>query len=170
MNLTISRPAFVTSGLLLVDVIVKRTGWWLCLVLFAVGCSAATPGTSQVDDVAGDTSPGATEGASLSPPEPTGRTRVVLLGTGTPGAEPDRSGPATAVVVDETAYLIDFGPGVVRQAAAAAAAGVTALRPPNLRIGFLTHLHSDHTAGYPDVVLTPWVLGRRAPLQSLIDT
>ncbi len=164
MNLTISRPAFVTSGLLLVDVIVKRTGWWLCLVLFAVGCSAATPGTSQVDDVAGDTSPGATEGASLSPPEPTGRTRVVLLGTGTPGAEPDRSGPATAVVVDETAYLIDFGPGVVRQAAAAAAAGVTALRPPNLRIGFLTHLHSDHTAGYPDVVLTPWVLGRRAPL------
>ena len=41
---------------------------------------------------------------------------------------------------------------------------MTALRPPNLRSGFLTHLHSDHTAGYPDVVLTPWVLGRRAPL------
>ncbi|GIT68114.1 MAG: hypothetical protein Ct9H300mP25_15860 [Acidobacteriota bacterium] len=49
--------------------------------------------------------------------------------------------------VDETAYLIDFGPGVVRQAAAAAAAGVTALRPPNLRIGFLTHLHSDQRPG-----------------------
>ena len=128
-------------------------------MLFAVGCGSSPPETSQGDDVSGDTLPTATETASLLPPEPTGRTRVVLLGTGTPGAEPDRSGPATAVVVDETAYLIDFGPGVVRQAAAAAAAGVTALRPPNLRIGFLTHLHSDHTAGYPDVVLTPWVLG-----------
>ena len=108
-------------------------------MLFAVGCSASPPETSQGDDVSGDTLPTATETASLLPPEPTGRTRVVLLGTGTPGAEPDRSGPATAVVVDETAYLIDFGPGVVRQAAAAAAAGVTALRPPNLLIGFLTH-------------------------------
>ena len=121
-------------------------------MLFAVGCGSSPPETSQGDDVSGDTLPTATETASLLPPEPTGRTRVVLLGTGTPGAEPDRSGPATAVVVDETAYLIDFGPGVVRQAAAA---GVTALRPQNLRIGFLTHLHSDHTAGYPDVVLTP---------------
>lgn len=42
------------------------------------------------------------------------RTRVVLLGTGTPNADPARSGPAVAVVVDERAYLVDFGPGVVR--------------------------------------------------------
>ena len=40
----------------------------------------------------------------------------VVLGTGTPGADPDRSGPATAVVVNGSAYLVDFGPGVVRRA------------------------------------------------------
>ena len=48
------------------------------------------------------------------------RTRLVLLGTGTPNADPERSGPATAVVVDDRAYLIDAGPGVVRRAALAA--------------------------------------------------
>jgi hypothetical protein len=42
------------------------------------------------------------------------RTRVVLLGTGTPIPDPDRSGPATVIVVDDRAYLVDFGPGVVR--------------------------------------------------------
>ena len=35
------------------------------------------------------------------------RTQVILLGTGTPNAEPDRSGPATAVVVDGVPYLVD---------------------------------------------------------------
>ena len=95
---------------------------------------------------------------------PAGRTRVVLLGTGTPGAEPDRSGPATAIVVDDTPYLIDFGPGVVRRATAAYVNGIQGLRVQNLRLAFLTHLHSDHTAGYPDLILTPWVLGRWQPL------
>ncbi len=47
------------------------------------------------------------------------RTKVVLLGTGTPVPDPDRSGPATLIVVDDRAYLIDFGPGVVRRAEAA---------------------------------------------------
>ncbi len=94
-------------------------------------------------------------------------TRVVLLGTGTPGAEPDRAGPATAVVVDDTAYLVDAGPGVVRQASKAAwIKGISPLTVPNLRIAFFTHLHSDHTAGYPDLILTPWVLGRPERLQA----
>ena len=39
-------------------------------------------------------------------------TRIVLLGTGTPSPDPERSGPATAIVVNGTPYLIDFGPGV----------------------------------------------------------
>ncbi|MBE0526640.1 MAG: MBL fold metallo-hydrolase [Candidatus Thorarchaeota archaeon] len=30
---------------------------------------------------------------------------------------------------------------------------------------FLTHLHSDHTIGYPDVILTPGVIGRNEPLE-----
>ncbi|MCE2896130.1 MAG: hypothetical protein LW721_16990, partial [Flammeovirgaceae bacterium] len=40
------------------------------------------------------------------------RTKVVLLGTGTPNADPDRFGPSVAVVVDNTPYIIDCGPGV----------------------------------------------------------
>lgn len=92
-------------------------------------------------------------------------TQVVLLGTGTPAPDPERSGPATAVVVDDIPYLIDFGPGVVRRAAAAAAKGVKALRTGNLQIAFATHLHADHTMGYADLIVTPWITGRNAPLQ-----
>jgi ribonuclease BN (tRNA processing enzyme) len=89
---------------------------------------------------------------------PPARTRVILLGTGTPNADPTRSGPAVAVVVDSNTYIVDAGPGIVRRAAAAKIA------MGSLRIAFLTHLHSDHTVGLPDLMLSPWVLGRTAPL------
>ncbi len=95
----------------------------------------------------------------------TGATQIVLLGTGTPNADPDRSGPATAIVVNGSAYLVDFGPGVVRRAAEAARRGITALEVKNLKVAFVTHLHSDHTAGYPDLIFTPAVLDRNAPLE-----
>ena len=94
-----------------------------------------------------------------------GHSQVVLLGTGTPNADPDRSGPAVAVIVNGTPYLVDFGPGVVRRAAAAYRQGVEGLDVRKLNRAFVTHLHSDHTAGYPDLILTPWVLGRREPLE-----
>ena len=94
----------------------------------------------------------------------TAQTRVVLLGTGNPTANPERSGPAVAVVVNGSAYLVDAGPGVVRRAEAARR-GVAELAQENLRIVFLTHLHSDHTLGLPDLMFTPWVLGREAPLE-----
>jgi ribonuclease Z len=87
------------------------------------------------------------------------KTQIVLLGTGTPNAEPERSGTATAIVVNGTAYLVNFGPGVIRRAAAAG------LDVTKLSRAFVTHLHSDHTAGYPDLILTPWVLGRNEPLE-----
>jgi ribonuclease BN (tRNA processing enzyme) len=94
------------------------------------------------------------------------RTKVVLLGTGTPVPDPDRSGPATAIVVDDNAYIVDLGPGIVRRAKAAVLdKGVKALEPANLKVAFLTHLHSDHTAGYPDLILTGWTAGRRTPLE-----
>lgn len=92
-------------------------------------------------------------------------TRVVLLGSGTPHADPDRSGPALAIVTGGEAYLFDSGPGIVRRAAAAHRAGIGALEVVRLRRLFLTHLHSDHTAGLPDLLLTPWILGRSAPLE-----
>ncbi len=96
---------------------------------------------------------------------PAVKTQIVLLGTGTPSPDPDRSGPATAIVVNGTPYLIDFGPGVVRRVAAASRKGVTGLSVVGLRVVFLTHLHSDHTAGYPDLILTPWTIGRKHPLE-----
>jgi ribonuclease Z len=108
--------------------------------------------------------------AQPSPEPPSSRTKLVLLGTGTPGLDPDRSGPATAVVVNDTAYLVDFGPGVVRRASAASLdggmrKGIKALDPRSLRVAFVTHLHSDHTVGYPDLIFSPWTVGRRTPLE-----
>jgi ribonuclease BN (tRNA processing enzyme) len=97
---------------------------------------------------------------------PPSKTQVVLLGTGNPFPDPDRSGPATAIVVNGSAYLIDFGAGVVRRAKAAAFdKGIAALEPTNLTVAFATHLHSDHTVGYPDLIFTPWVMGRKLPLE-----
>src|SRR5215471_5126323 len=94
------------------------------------------------------------------------QTKVVLLGTGTPIPDPDRSGPATAIVVGDSAYLVDFGPGVVRRAMAAVLdKHITALEPANLKVAFVTHLHSDHTAGYSDLILTGWTSGRHTPLE-----
>ena|SRR6516162_1952459 len=93
--------------------------------------------------------------------------QLVMLGTGTPAADPERFGPATAVVVNDTAYIVDAGAGVVRRAAAAARdRSIRALQAPNLRMLFLTHLHSDHTVGLPDIIFSPWTLGRRAPLEA----
>src|SRR6185436_15231143 len=104
--------------------------------------------------------------AATAASAPSTRTRVVLLGTGTPGPDPDRSGPATAIVVDDEVYLVDFGPGVVRRASAALRTkGIAALEPTKLRVAFVTHLHSDHTVGYPDLIFTPWTMGRRFPLE-----
>jgi ribonuclease BN (tRNA processing enzyme) len=92
--------------------------------------------------------------------------RVVMLGTGTPNADPERSGPSVAVIAGGRAYLVDCGPGVVRRAAAAAARHhLPALSAERLGIVFITHLHSDHTLGLPDLMLTPWVLERRKPLE-----
>jgi ribonuclease BN (tRNA processing enzyme) len=93
-------------------------------------------------------------------------TQVVVLGTGNPSADPERSGPAVAVVVNNRAYLIDSGPGVVRRAAAAEKNGIAALKAKDLKIVFITHLHSDHTLGYPDLIFSPWVLGRAEALEA----
>ncbi len=94
----------------------------------------------------------------------TPRTSVIVLGSGTPIPDPERSGPAVAVVVDSVAYLFDAGSGVVRRAAAMANQGVVALQAPRISRLFLTHLHSDHTLGLNDVLFTPWIQGRKVPL------
>lgn len=80
--------------------------------------------------------------------------RIILLGTGTPAPNPDAFGPATAITVGDRLFLIDAGAGITRRmrAAGLSMTGITAL--------FVTHLHSDHTLGYPDLILTSWVMGR----------
>ncbi len=100
------------------------------------------------------------------------RTQIVMLGTGTPIPDPAREGQAIAIVVDSVAYLIDAGVGVVRRASAAGKAGIRAFMPPNPRAQpnprfekiFLTHLHSDHTMGLADAIFTPWIQGKREPV------
>lgn len=95
-------------------------------------------------------------------------TKVVMLGTGTPNPDPERSGPGVAIVVNDTPYLVDFGPGVVRRASSMSpeyGGTMGGLAPRNLKHAFLTHLHSDHSAGYPDLILTGWTNGRDEPLE-----
>ncbi len=96
---------------------------------------------------------------------PPARTQVVFLGTGTPRPDPERSGPATVIVVNGSPYLVDFGAGIVRRAAAAYEKGITALAVAKLDIAFVTHLHSDHTVGYPDLVFMTWIQGREKPMR-----
>lgn len=82
---------------------------------------------------------------------------LIVLGSGTPVPDPARAGAAYAFVYGTRTFLFDAGAGVMRRAAEAGLPidGFTGV--------YLTHLHSDHTLGLPDVLLTSWVMGRRTP-------
>jgi ribonuclease BN (tRNA processing enzyme) len=90
---------------------------------------------------------------------------LVLLGTGTPIPDPAASGPAFAIVREGVSYFVDCGPGIVRRAMTASQGGIRGLAPQEMTRLFITHLHSDHTAGLVDIMLTPWVVGRETPLE-----
>ena len=77
--------------------------------------------------------------------------KVTLLGTGTPIPDLDRFGPSTLVEAGNKKLLFDAGRGVpirVRQ---------LGFRESKIDVVFLTHYHSDHTAGIPDIWLTGWL-------------
>lgn len=112
----------------------------------------------------------------------TPETHVVMLGTGTPVINPDRSGQAIAIVVGKQVYLVDFGAGLVKQFAAAQEAGFDGWPtdpafPTFIKHAFLTHLHWDHTVGLPELLLRPWTRKRDEPMdiygppgtQSMVD-
>lgn len=82
---------------------------------------------------------------------------LIILGSGTPVPDPDRAGPAYALLYGDATFLFDAGAGVMRRVAAAG------LSVNGFTAAFLTHLHSDHTIGLPDLLLTTWVMGRRGP-------
>ena len=83
---------------------------------------------------------------------------LIVLGSGMPVPDPERAGPAYAFVYRGQTLLFDAGAGVMRRVAAAG------LPIDGFASVFLTHLHSDHTLGLPDVLLTTWVMGRRDTL------
>lgn len=95
-------------------------------------------------------------------------TKLIILGSGTPNPDPNRGGSAYAVLVNEVPYLIDFGPGVIRNGAALSSnwnGEYDAMNVDRYEHAFLTHIHSDHTAGLSDLMLTPWVMGRKNKLK-----
>lgn len=92
------------------------------------------------------------------PPLPPGLT-VVVCGSASPlGNSPDHAQACLAVLTPEHFFLFDVG--------ARAPLRLAQARLPLGRLDgvFLTHFHSDHIAGIPDVNLASWVAGRLAPL------
>ena len=87
--------------------------------------------------------------------------RVTLLGTGGPELSAQgREGAATLVQAGDQYLLFDAGRGVLERLYQSGA-------PINsVETLFLTHLHSDHISGLPDLWITPWFLsGRKGPLE-----
>ena len=85
--------------------------------------------------------------------------KVTLLGTGTPRPVIERFGPSTLVEAGNQKLIFDCGRGCTQRLYQQRVpfSEVTAL--------FLTHLHSDHIVGVPDLWLTGWIVGRKTPLR-----
>ena len=102
------------------------------------------------------------------------KTKVVLLGTGTPNPDPEHSGCSVAVVVNETSYIIDFGPDLVRQAAALSpryGGNIEALDVKNLKKAFLVkHGTWPNAYGFrfttPDKVIV--ISGDTSPCENIL--
>ena len=77
---------------------------------------------------------------------------VIILGSGSPLPHPDRAGPATLVRVGDKDFLFDCGRGVLMRAMSVGAVA------PKLAAQFITHLHSDHTTDFNDVITTRWIM------------
>lgn len=86
-----------------------------------------------------------------------GETRLVILGTGTPVLDSERSGPSVAVIYNGEAYVFDAGGGMVQRAIQAKQKlGIEELDPIRIKYLFFTHLHSDHVLDYPELASTLW--------------
>ena len=94
------------------------------------------------------------------PPSPPDGLRVVVCGSASPaGNDPDRAQACIAVLTPEHFFLFDVG--------ARSPMRIAQARLPVGRLDgvLLTHFHSDHIAGLPDVNLASWVQGRRDSLR-----
>jgi len=84
--------------------------------------------------------------------------KVTLLGTGNPRPVMSRFGPSILVEAGKEKLVFDCGRGATQRLyqLGISFSDITGI--------FLTHLHSDHTVGIPDLWLTGWVMGRSTPL------
>jgi ribonuclease Z len=80
---------------------------------------------------------------------------LILLGTGYPRPDPNHAGPSAAIVAGDKWFVVDAGRGATMRIAA------TELQYAKLQAVFVTHFHSDHTAGLPDLFNTSWQFGRK---------
>jgi ribonuclease Z len=80
--------------------------------------------------------------------------KITLLGTGCPPAVMNRFGPSTLVEAGGQKFIFDAGRGALQR--------LNQVKVPWQAIDavFLTHLHSDHVVGFPDLWLTGWLVGR----------
>ena len=147
--------------------------WILLLaILIILGISGAGTAAGQTDD--------SSTAAVLTGSDTTYHTKVVLLGT-TGGVswypETDRASSSSAVVVGDTIYLVDIGQGSASRLSEAFNTGDFVETPTgrvengsstflsHARALFFTHLHQDHTADYPSLLL----IGPGAGLGTSID-
>lgn len=80
------------------------------------------------------------------------RTEVVLTGTGIPFVHPDRAGAGVLVRRGSTAFQVDAGRATTLRLAAAGQS------LHHLDAVLLTHHHSDHLVGLPDLVMSRWLM------------
>lgn len=127
----------------------RHAGHWRATLALCMGLAGAA-GLAQ-QPVQAQASAAATEQAENAP------FVVHLLGTGSPIPDTDRFGPAILLEAGEQFLLFDAGRGAIQR--------IYSLGIPFAKIDklFITHLHSDHTAGLADVFLTSWLRGRRTP-------
>ena len=83
--------------------------------------------------------------------------RVFVCGSGSP--LPGRAQACIAITAGDSLYLVDSGAG------SPATMQLHGQPMGHLRAVLLTHLHSDHLTGVPDVNLQSWVVGRDEPLR-----
>ena len=89
--------------------------------------------------------------SALEPAQAQSDFRVTLLGTASPSPRPTRFGPSTLIEAGDQKFIIDAGRGVPIR--------LWQLKVPMGKIDvlFITHYHSDHVSGIPDLWLTGWL-------------
>jgi ribonuclease Z len=93
---------------------------------------------------------------AAAPRPPASEIRVTLLGTGTPRPLMDRFGPSILVEAGDEKLIFDVGRGAMQRLVQ------LEVSYADLTGVLLTHLHSDHIVGLPDLWLTGWIISNRA--------